>query len=116
MGLISGRHGAKSGDEFAPGGASLHNIMSGHGPDAGVHNIATNMPLSPMKVRSGSLGKLEILAIVPLLANKGGFMFETSLFLGVTNWGLKTCGKLQNDYNSHWEAILPTFSKPETAS
>ena len=59
MGQVSGRHGAKSGDGFAPGGASLHSIMSGHGPDAGVHNLATNAPLPPMKMQSGSLGRIE---------------------------------------------------------
>lgn len=49
MGLIKGRHGAKSGDGFAPGGASLHSVMSGHGPDAVVHKMATEAPLAPFK-------------------------------------------------------------------
>ncbi len=33
MGLITGVYDAKA-DGFIPGGASLHNCMSGHGPDA----------------------------------------------------------------------------------
>ncbi len=33
MGLIQGVYDAKA-DGFLPGGASLHNCMSGHGPDA----------------------------------------------------------------------------------
>ncbi len=49
MGIIKGRHGAKAGDEFAPGGASLHSIMSGHGPDARIHNLATDARLTPYK-------------------------------------------------------------------
>ena len=32
MGLIYGEYDAKA-DGFAPGGLSLHNLMSGHGPD-----------------------------------------------------------------------------------
>ncbi|PMY01607.1 homogentisate 1,2-dioxygenase domain-containing protein, partial [Pseudomonas sp. GW460-13] len=33
MGLVTGVYDAKA-EGFAPGGASLHNCMSGHGPDA----------------------------------------------------------------------------------
>jgi homogentisate 1,2-dioxygenase len=33
MGLIHGAYDAKA-EGFVPGGASLHNCMSGHGPDA----------------------------------------------------------------------------------
>ncbi|HBD34063.1 MAG TPA: homogentisate 1,2-dioxygenase, partial [Cupriavidus sp.] len=33
MGLIAGEYDAKA-EGFVPGGASLHNCMSGHGPDA----------------------------------------------------------------------------------
>ena len=34
MGLVFGQYDAKA-EGFVPGGASLHNCMSGHGPDAG---------------------------------------------------------------------------------
>src|SRR3546814_10448865 len=40
MGLIHGVYDAKA-EGFAPGGASLHNCMSGHGPDAGTFEKAT---------------------------------------------------------------------------
>ncbi len=40
MGLITGVYDAKA-DGFAPGGASLHNCMSGHGPDAETFAKAT---------------------------------------------------------------------------
>ena len=33
MGLVHGAYDAKA-EGFVPGGASLHNCMSGHGPDA----------------------------------------------------------------------------------
>jgi len=33
MGLVYGEYDAKVGGGFAPGGASLHNCMTGHGPD-----------------------------------------------------------------------------------
>src|SRR5690606_14754989 len=41
MGLIQGVYDAKA-EGFAPGGASLHNCMSGHGPDAGTFEQASN--------------------------------------------------------------------------
>jgi homogentisate 1,2-dioxygenase len=40
MGLIHGAYDAKA-EGFSPGGASLHNSMSGHGPDAGTFEKAT---------------------------------------------------------------------------
>jgi len=39
MGLIEGVYDAKA-EGFAPGGASLHNCMSGHGPDAATYDKA----------------------------------------------------------------------------
>ena len=40
MGLIHGAYDAKA-EGFAPGGASLHNCMSGHGPDAATFEKAS---------------------------------------------------------------------------
>ena len=40
MGLIEGVYDAKA-EGFAPGGASLHNCMSGHGPDAATFEKAS---------------------------------------------------------------------------
>lgn len=63
---------------FRPAGASLHNVMSGHGPDA-VTAAKASDPVSapaasatPQKVGVGSLA----------------FMFESCLMLGVTGWGI----------------------------
>ena len=63
---------------FRPAGASLHNVMSGHGPDAATAAKASdpvNAPAAtatPQKVGMGSLA----------------FMFESCLMLGVTGWGI----------------------------
>lgn len=52
VGLIQGQLERKSGNAFAPGGASLHSVMSGHGPDAEAHKTATEASLNP--VRTGA--------------------------------------------------------------
>ncbi|OBT81704.1 hypothetical protein VE02_09990 [Pseudogymnoascus sp. 03VT05] len=70
MGLIHGEYDAKSGGGFQPAGASLHNVMSAHGPDAGTHEKASAAELGPQKIGTGSMA----------------FMFESCLMLGVTNW------------------------------
>jgi homogentisate 1,2-dioxygenase len=46
MGLIEGSYDAKAGG-FAPGGASLHNCMSGHGPDRASYEKAVTAVLAP---------------------------------------------------------------------
>ncbi|MGH6782507.1 MAG: homogentisate 1,2-dioxygenase, partial [Sphingomonadaceae bacterium] len=49
MGLIHGAYDAKAGG-FAPGGASLHNCMSGHGPDQASYDGAVKADLKPHKI------------------------------------------------------------------
>ncbi|MEO7277082.1 MAG: homogentisate 1,2-dioxygenase [Sphingomicrobium sp.] len=49
MGLIDGAYDAKS-DGFAPGGLSLHNLMSGHGPDLPSWREASEGTLEPHKI------------------------------------------------------------------
>jgi homogentisate 1,2-dioxygenase len=49
MGLIHGAYDAKA-DGFAPGGLSLHNMMSGHGPDVASWNAASHAELKPVKI------------------------------------------------------------------
>jgi len=94
MGLIAGDYDAKIDGGFRPAGASLHNIMSAHGPDAAAHRGATDAELKPIKVGTGSMA----------------FMFESTLMLGVTEWGLKTCQKVQPEYLAHsWEPLKPHF-------
>jgi len=81
MGLIMGNYDAKGAGKggFQPAGASLHNTMSGHGPDMATFEKASTMALTPQKVGEGSMA----------------FMFESCLMVGVTEWGLKTCRKVQ---------------------
>jgi homogentisate 1,2-dioxygenase len=55
MGLIAGDYDAKVGGGFRPAGASLHNVMSAHGPDATAHERASNAALQPQKVGAGSM-------------------------------------------------------------
>jgi homogentisate 1,2-dioxygenase len=98
MGLIEGNYDAKEGGGFQPAGASLHNVMSAHGPDSNTFEKASNADLKPTKVGEGSMA----------------FMFESCLMVGVTEWGLNKCAKVQEDYNKHsWEPMKVHFKKPE---
>lgn len=100
MGLIRGGYDAKKGGAggFVPGGASLHNVMSGHGPDADSYEGARNAELKPAKVGAGSCA----------------FMFESCLMVGVTDWGLKTCAKVQEEYNEEsWGSVKVHWQRPE---
>lgn len=97
MGLIHGEYYVKTGGGFKPAGASLHNVMSAHGPDASTHEGASNAKLTPQKIGSSSMA----------------FMFESCLMLGVTDWGLKTCQKVQRDYNEEsWQTLGSNFTPP----
>ncbi|HUP67635.1 MAG TPA: homogentisate 1,2-dioxygenase, partial [Sphingomicrobium sp.] len=49
MGLIHGAYDAKA-EGFGPGGLSLHNLMSGHGPDVDSWRKASEAPLQPSKI------------------------------------------------------------------
>jgi homogentisate 1,2-dioxygenase len=58
MGLIEGAYDAKAGG-FAPGGASLHNQMSGHGPDRVSYEGAISAELKPHKIENTMAFMLE---------------------------------------------------------
>ena len=92
MGLVTGAYDAKVGG-FAPGGASLHNCMSGHGPDQASHAAASAAELKPHK-----------------LQNTLAFMFETRMPLRPTAWAMATPA-MQLDYDDVWtgfaKAVLP---------
>ncbi len=49
MGLIQGDYDAKA-EGFRPGGLSLHNMMSGHGPDVESWRKASEAELKPVKI------------------------------------------------------------------
>lgn len=97
MGLISGGYDGKA-TGFSPGGASLHNVMAGHGPDSETYRKASTVSLVPEKVGEGSLA----------------FMFESCYALGVTEYGVRTSRKLQNGYVvESWSGLERRFSPPE---
>ena len=65
MGLIHGAYDAKA-EGFAPGGLSLHNLMSGHGPDVDSWQKASEAELKPAKIdgHDGLHGR-NLLAVSP---------------------------------------------------
>jgi homogentisate 1,2-dioxygenase len=89
MGLISGAYDAKA-EGFVPGGASLHNCMSAHGPDRASFEAASNATLEPQR--------LEGLA----------FMFESRFVFAPTRFAMETPA-LQRDYDSVWGGFEKNF-------
>jgi len=83
MGLIHGAYDAKAGG-FAPGGASLHNCMSGHGPDQASYEGAIAAELKPHKID-----------------NTMAFMFETRLPILPSRAAMESPG-CQLDYDDCW--------------
>jgi len=53
MGLIHGNYEAKE-EGFLPGGASLHSMMTPHGPDTQCFEHASNDTLCPTRVADGT--------------------------------------------------------------
>jgi homogentisate 1,2-dioxygenase len=86
MGLIEGTYDAKQGG-FNPGGASLHNCMNGHGPDAATYERAVSRELKPEKI-----------------ANTMAFMFETRHVIRTTRWAMETPMR-QADYGRVWSGF-----------
>lgn len=87
MGLVHGTYDAKEGGGFEPGGGSLHNCMSGHGPDLASYEHAVSSDLAPQKID-------DTLA----------FMFETRLAIAPTRFALETPA-LQADYDACWNGF-----------
>ena len=81
MGLIYGAYDAKA-EGFAPGGLSLHNLMSGHGPDMESWDKASGAELAPHKIE-GTLA----------------FMVESCWPYRPTRFALD---RAQNDYDLAW--------------
>lgn len=91
MGLIHGLYDAKA-EGFRGGGASLHNCMSGHGPDAATFERASRADTT----RPEKLGDTM------------AFMFETRRIIQPTRHALE-CGLLQQDYSSCWQGLKKHF-------
>lgn len=90
MGLIEGVYDAKAAG-FMPGGASLHNCMSAHGPDNLTVQNAVAAELAPHKIE-----------------NTLAFMFETGQVLRPSRHALE-CAQLQRDYDHCWNGMVRTF-------
>lgn len=76
MGNICGKYDAKE-EGFVPGASSLHSCMSGHGPEAGVFEKASNPEVKvftePLHTGNGSIA----------------FMFETCYMMKLTDYSCK---------------------------
>jgi homogentisate 1,2-dioxygenase len=86
MGLIRGEYDAKTGG-FSPGGASLHNCMSAHGPDLASYRRAAAAILEPVKIE-GALA----------------FMFESRWVIRPTEQALRSKQR-QADYDECWRGF-----------
>ena len=91
MGLVHGVYDAKA-EGFVPGGASLHNCMTGHGPDAQTFEKASKADTTkPHKV-----------------ADTLAFMFETRTLIRPTRFALETPQR-QANYAECWQGLQKHF-------
>ncbi len=91
MGLVHGAYDAKA-EGFVPGGMSLHNCMSGHGPDADTFERASRADTTqPHHVRDTM-----------------AFMFETRCVIRPTRFALEAA-ELQANYFECWQGLKKHF-------
>jgi homogentisate 1,2-dioxygenase len=92
MGLVHGVYDAKA-EGFQPGGASLHNCMIGHGPDAETFAKASSADLSkPAYIRDAM-----------------AFMFEARHVIRPTRAALESA-QLQAEYFRCWQGLPKNFT------
>jgi len=92
MGLVRGVYDAKA-EGFMPGGASLHNCMTGHGPDADTYD----------KASAADLGKPTY------VRDTIAFMFETRHVIRPTRAALESA-QLQAEYFRCWQGLRKHFT------
>lgn len=92
MGLVHGAYDAKA-EGFAPGGCSLHNSMTGHGPDAATFEKASSADLSQPDVIRDTMA----------------FMFETRAVIRPTRQALDAAHR-QRDYQACWAGLRKQFT------
>ncbi|MFK0571374.1 homogentisate 1,2-dioxygenase domain-containing protein, partial [Endozoicomonas sp.] len=92
MGLIHGTYDARE-KGFVPGGASLHNCMSPHGPEAGVFEKASKANLQPERYKDTM-----------------AFMFESRFVFAPTRFALE-CEARQANYIECWKGIKKHFTQ-----
>lgn len=90
MGLILGEYDAKE-EGFAIGGASIHNCMTAHGPDAETYQKASNRQLKPEQY-----------------TNTLAFMFESREPWQITETALKHQAR-QGNYADCWQGLKREF-------
>ena len=91
MGLIHGAYDAKA-EGFVPGGASLHNCMTGHGPDAATFDKASHADLSKPDVVQDTMA----------------FMFEARAVIRPTRQAVEA-GHRQRGYQDCWTGLGKHF-------
>jgi len=91
MGLVHGAYDAKA-EGFSPGGASLHNCMTGHGPDAATFEKASAADLSRPDV----------------IADTMAFMFEARAVIRPTRQAFEAAHR-QRDYQACWAGLRKHF-------
>jgi homogentisate 1,2-dioxygenase len=90
MGLLEGAYDAKA-EGFLPGGASLHNCMTAHGPDAETWERASGAELRPHKIEDTM-----------------AFMFESRFAMRLTRYAVES-SELQHDYFEGWQGLDKHF-------
>ena len=94
MGLVHGAYDAKA-EGFVPGGCSLHNSFTGHGPDAATFEKASAADLSRPDVITDTMA----------------FMFETRAVIRPTRQALDAAFR-QRDYQQCWAGLRKHFRPP----
>jgi len=92
MGLVRGIYDAKL-EGFTPGGVSLHNCMTAHGPDLASYQRAVAAELKPHYI-----------------ADTLAFMFETRYVLRPTAFAMATPAR-QRDYDDCWKGLTSRFRR-----
>ncbi|HEX6266580.1 MAG TPA: homogentisate 1,2-dioxygenase [Burkholderiales bacterium] len=90
MGLVHGVYDAKA-EGFLPGGVSIHNCMSAHGPDVATFQKASESPSKPQKVE-----------------NTLAFMWESRYVFRPTRFAL-SAPQLQKDYDKAWDGFRKLY-------
>lgn len=92
VGLVQGRYIGKA-EGFEPGCGSLHNCMTGHGPDRDAFAAGTGAANEPQ-----------------YLADTLTVIFETQLVIRPTRFALET-ELLERDYYRHWQGLEKRFRR-----
>lgn len=90
MGLVHGVYDAKA-EGFLPGGVSLHNCMTAHGPDVTTFENASGAELKPHKIE-----------------NALAFMFESRHVFRPTRFAMETPQR-QGNYDGVWSGFQKHF-------